>query len=301
MTIQFHCPKCGALIAFTDKHAGQSAKCLTCGQRQIIPEKSGQTPKIIELKVEPEFPLPGFYRAVFVDSWKIFIDKDNLTSLVFVITAVCFKFFLVDVCCMGYLVYFAAWGYLLGFYLQIINETATIGDKMPEIEVGTSITFLLYMVKPILIFAFTVLLIQLPFIIALSFFNDKGVTWETVWETTTILNLVMRGLFIMGLFLFPMAILVAAVLEDLPELLRFDRLFIPVVRAFIPYLVVVGILAAACFIENKAERYATPSILQNTGILAMNLAVQVVAIIAMRSIGLFYRHYACYFGKSWEN
>ena len=90
-----------------------------------------------------------------------------------------------------------------------------------------------------------------------------------------------------------------AVLEDLPELLRFDRLFVPVIRAFIPYLVVVALLSAACFIENKAEQDATPSMLQNAGILAINLAVQVVAIIAMRSIGLFYRHYSCYFSKSW--
>ena len=111
MTIQFHCPKCGSLIAFTDKHAGQSAKCMTCGQQQIIPEKSGQTPQIIEPKVEPEFPLPGFYRAVFVDSWKIFFDKDNLTSLVFVIAAVCFKFFSAGVCCLAVIMYFAAWGY----------------------------------------------------------------------------------------------------------------------------------------------------------------------------------------------
>ncbi len=29
--------------------------------------------------------------------------------------------------------------------------------------------------------------------------------------------------------------------------------------------------------------------------LALNLAVQVVAILTMRSIGLLYRHYACYF------
>jgi len=29
--------------------------------------------------------------------------------------------------------------------------------------------------------------------------------------------------------------------------------------------------------------------------LALNLLVQVVAIYAMRAIGLFYRHYACYF------
>jgi hypothetical protein len=59
--------------------------------------------------------------------------------------------------------------------------------------------------------------------------------------------------------------------------------------------VVVGLLAAACFIENNAEKYEWSSTPQIAGILAINLAVQVIAIIAMRSIGLFYRHYACYF------
>ena len=299
MTIQFHCPKCGSLIAFTDKHAGQTAKCMTCGQKQVIPEKSGQTPQKIEPKVEPEFPLPGFYHAVFIDSWKIFFDKDNLTALVFVIAVVCFRFFSENACCMAFIMYFAAWGYLFGFYLQIINETAAGNDKLPEVEVGTSITFLWYMVKPILTFAFAVFIVQLPFIAALAFFKDKGVTWENIWETRTILNMVLRSLFAAGLFLFPMAILVAAVLEDLPELFRFDRLFVPVIRAFIPYLVVVGLLAAVCFIETNTRQYASLSILNTAGNLAANLAVQVVAIIAMRSIGLFYRHYACYFSKSW--
>ena len=299
MTIQFHCPKCGSLIAFTDKHAGQSAKCLTCGQQQIIPEKSGQTPQKVEPETAPKVPLPGFYHAVFVDSWKIFFDKDNLTALAFVIAAVCFKFFSAGAVCFAFIMYLAAWGYLFGFYLQIINETAAGNDKLPEVEVGTSITFLWYMVKPILTFAFAVFIVQLPFIAALAFFKDKGVTWENIWETRTILNMVLRSLFAAGLFLFPMAILVAAVLEDLPELFRFDRLFVPVIRAFIPYLVVVGLLAVTCFIETNTRQYASLSILNTAGNLAANLAVQVVAIIAMRSIGLFYRHYACYFSKSW--
>ena len=299
MTIQFHCPKCGSLIAFTDKHAGQSAKCLTCGQQQIIPDKSGQTPKKIEPKVELEFPLPGFFHAVFVDSWKIFFDKDNLTAIVFVIAAVCFRFFSAGACCMGFFVYFATWGYLFGFYLQIINETATSGDKLPEIEVGTIITFLGHIFKPIFTFAFTVFIVQLPFIIALAFFKDKGVTWENIWETRTVLNLVMRSLFAAGLFLFPMAILATAVIVDLPELFRLDHLLVPVIRAFIPYLVVVGLLAAACFIETNTRQYESLSMLNTAGDLAVNLAVQVVAIIAMRSIGLFYRHYDCYFSKSW--
>lgn len=299
MTIQFHCPKCGSLIAFTDKHAGQTAKCLTCGQQQIIPEKSGQIPKKIEPKVKPEFPLPGFFHAVFVDSWKIFFDKDNIAALAFVIAVVCFKFFMAGACCTGFFVYFAAWGYLFGFYLQIINETATTGDKLPEIELGTSITFLGHIFKPILTFAFTVFIVQLPFIAALSFFKGEGVTWEHIWETRTALNLFLRLLFAAGLFLFPMTILVAAVLEDLPELFRFDRLFVPAIRAFVPYLVVVGLLAAVCFIETHTRQYESLPILNTAGNLAMNLAVQVVAIIAMRSIGLFYRHYDCYFSKSW--
>jgi hypothetical protein len=296
MTIQFHCPKCGSLIAFTDKHAGQSARCLTCGQQQIIPEKSGQTPQKIKPETEAKIPLPGFYHAVFIDSWKIFFDKDNLTALVFVIAVVCFKFFSAGAFCLAAITYFAAWGYLFGFYLQIINETAAGNDKLPEIEVGTSITFLWYMVKPVLTFAFTVFIVQLPFIIALAFFKDKGVTWENIWETRTALNLVLRSLFAAGLFLFPTAILVAAVLEDLPELFRIDRLIIPVIRAIIPYMIVVGLLAAACFIETNTKQYASLSILNTAGNLAANLAEQVVAIISMRSIGLFYRHYGCYFG-----
>jgi hypothetical protein len=295
MTIQFHCPKCGSLIAFTDKHAGQTAKCLTCGQQQIIPEKSGQTPLKVEPETEPKVPLPGFYRAVFVDSWRIFFDKDNLTAIAFVIAAVCFKFFTAGACCLAFVMYFAAWGYLFGFYLQIINETAAGLDKLPEIELGTSITFLFHIFKPIFVFAFTIFIVQLPFIAAFSFFKGQGATWESIWETRTAMNLFLRTLFAGGLFLFPMAILVAAVIEDLPELLRFDRLFVPVVRAFVPYLVVIGLLAAVCFIETHTRQYASLSILNTAGDLAVNLAVQVVAIIAMRSIGLFYRHYSCYF------
>jgi hypothetical protein len=57
--------------------------------------------------------------------------------------------------------------------------------------------------------------------------------------------------------------------------------------------VVVGLLAAACFIENNAVKYEWSSTPQIAGILVIDMAVQVIAIIAMRSIGLFYRHYAC--------
>lgn len=299
MTIQFNCPKCKSLIAFADKHAGKNARCMNCGEHLIIPEKTGLKAKTIKLKAQPRVPMPGFYHAVFVDSWKIFFDKDNLMALVFVAAAVCFKFFSAGACCMAYVVFFAAWGCLFGFYLKIIYETALIGDKLPEIEVGTSVTFLWYIIKPTFIFVFAAFIVLLPFIIALAFLKDKGVTSENIWQTTTALNMALRLLFITGLFFFPMAILTAAVIEDLPELFRFDRLIIPVFRAFIPYIIVVGLLGAACYIENCTKQYspsANESVLHIAGNLAVNLAEQAVAIIAMRSIGLFYRHYGCYFG-----
>ncbi len=298
MTIQFKCPKCGSLIAFADKHAGKPARCLNCNQRLVIPPKTGEAPQPIEPAPEPEFPMPGFYLAVFVESWKIFIDRQNVTTLAFVTAAVCFKFFSASACCLGYLVFFAAWGYLFGLYLNIISETAIGNDKLPEIEPGTSITFLWHIIRPILAFVFAVLIVQLPLFIALSLFQSYGITWENIWQTPTAVNLVLRALFIAGLFLFPSAILAAAVAEDLPELFRLDRLILHAFRAIVPYTVTVGFLAVACIIESYAKQY-TAEVIQSfvsiAGYLSLNLAEQVVAIIAMRSIGLFYRHYACYF------
>jgi hypothetical protein len=298
MTIKFNCPKCNSLIAFSDRHAGKNAHCLSCGQRFIIPAKSDEKPKIIEPKQEPNLPLPGFYRAVFINSWKIFVNKCNATDLVFVAAAVCFRFFSPGACCLTWFVYFASWGFLLGLYLNIIYTTAVEGDELPEIYIGTSITFLWYIIKPFFIFIFVFAVTQIPLFIALSIFNNKGVTFENIWQTSTGLNLFLRFLFISGLFFFPTAILAAAMLNDITELYHLSRLITPVFKAFVPYLVVVGLLIIACLMEAHTKQFSVTEkdpLLTTVGNLSMNLAVQVVAIIAMRSIGLFYRHFNCYF------
>jgi hypothetical protein len=93
MTIKFYCPNCDALIAFDSKHAGKRAHCTTCGQAFIIPSKDDEKPEKIKPEPERTDPIPGFYRAVFVDTWKIFINPQNATPLVFVIAIVCFRFF----------------------------------------------------------------------------------------------------------------------------------------------------------------------------------------------------------------
>src|SRR3990172_4586183 len=85
MTIEFNCPHCGALIAFDSKHAGQRAKCLKCDQKFLIPSESFQKAEKVAPEPKPrEEPIPGFYRAVFLDSWRIFFRRQSVTPLAFV-------------------------------------------------------------------------------------------------------------------------------------------------------------------------------------------------------------------------
>ncbi len=290
MTIQFFCPSCNDIIGFPDKHAGRRARCTSCGQFFIIPSENYKKPKKVKLQEEKGDPLPGFYRAVFIDNWKLLFDSENLTSLAFVIAVVCFKFFTYGSWCCGNVIPYIVWGWLFGFYLNIIYETAFEIDKLPEINLGTSITFLWYIIKPLFLFSITMAVVQLPFIIRLIMLKEPGLSNDDIIHSEFGL---LHVLFIFGLFLFPIAILTTSVGQTF-TFFRPDYLLGPVFRAFVPYAVTVLLLVAAALLEMRTIQSTGAGLLTTAGHLAMNLAVQVIAIFAMRSIGLFHRHYNCY-------
>ena len=295
MTIEFNCPKCGALIAFDSRHAGKQAKCLTCGQKLIIPEASFKKPKKVAAEPEPKGdPVPGFYRTVFLDSWKLFVNPQNVTPLAFIVAVIGFKFFLAQACCLQFLVPIIVWGLLFGYYLNIIAEAALGGDTLPEVDVGDSITFLWHVIGPILIFFCTLFLVEVPLLVGLWLARDTGVTIENLGRDTTPVHVVLQFLGILGIFLFPSAILATAVGRDF-SFLRPDYLFAPVFRAFGPYVTTILLLLAMWFIQGRTRGFEPGSNIIVARDLALNLAAQVVALFAMRSIGLFYRHYSCYF------
>ncbi len=290
MTIQFFCPNCNDIIGFPDKHAGRRARCTNCGQLFIIPSENYKKPKKVELPEEKGDPLPGFYRAAFIDNWKLFIDPENATSLVFVIALGCFKFFTAGYCCCGFVTHYVAWGWLFGFYLNIIYETAFGIDKLPEIYLGTSVTFLWYIIKPLFLFSVTLAVVQLPFIVRFIILKEQGMSYEDIRHSGFGL---LHIFFIIGLFLFPMAILTTAVGRTF-TLFRPDYLLAPIFKAFFPYLVGVLLLIAAALLETRTTQYTGAAIPITAAHLAINFAVQLIAILAMRSIGLFYRHYNCH-------
>jgi hypothetical protein len=299
MTIQFYCPNCDALIAFDSKHSGKCARCITCGQLFIIPARDNEVPEKIEPEPERADPLPGFYHAVSMDSWKIFVSPANATALLFVTAAVCFKFFTGHTdysftmgafrfqAPVGFVVTIAAWGCLFWYYMEIIYSTAFGMEELPDVYMGGLFGFVWNILKSVYIFFVTLLAVELPCIITILIFKKPQAGWPIISQVLAML----------GLFFFPMVILTISVGREISIVFRPDYIFRTIAKAIRPYLVVAGLLVLVAALQLKTVGYDN---LLGSGVIVVglhllaNLAVQVPAIIAMRSIGLFYKHYNCY-------
>ena len=303
MTIEFNCPYCKALIAFDSKHAGKRARCQTCQQLFFIPSKNDEKPKKFKTKeIEIAEPTPGFYRAVFVESWKIFTTKTNVTPFVFVALVVCVKFFFgflnftltipgrgtsIDLPVpLGTLMTIAAWGALFWYYMQLIYSTAFETEEMPQVYLQDFRTFMWNIIKSVYTFIIILIAVELPYIIAAVIMRKTALEWPPL------LNILKLAC----LFFFPIAILTAAIGKDL-TMLRPDYLLTPVIKAFKPYLVVAALLITVGLLEMHSKQFvpsAKDPFLSIIGNLLLNLIIQVIAIVTMRAIGLFYRHYTCH-------
>jgi hypothetical protein len=296
MTIQFNCPNCHELIAFADKHRGKRAHCATCGQRFVIPLVSDQTPKKIKPAEKKAEPLPGFYRAVFIDNWKLFAGARNVTGLVLVAAAVCFKFFAGHTdyswtfgefrfqAPTGLVITLAAWGCLFWYYMEVISSTALDVEGLPDVYMGGFFGFIWNVTVSLFVFAMLMIVVLLPSII----YRAVSTRTDAVWYV----------LVHVGLFIFPMAILTYSVGRDIGLVFRLDYMLRPIAKALGPYLVVFGLFALTWELQLRTVGYGRLADRGNTVIalhLLANLAVQMIAIMTMRSIGLFYRHYSGYF------
>jgi len=271
---------------------------MTCGQRFIIPAGNKEKSKKIKSPKEKVEPLPGFYRAVFVGSRQLFTNKENNTGLVFIAAAVCLKFFTagmnytmtipgqaysVDLPIpIGHVLHVAVWGFLFWYYMKIIYSIAYEQEKLPDMIVGGFKGLLWRIAKSVYIFIIILFVVELPYVITALILSWMDTEWPVL----------LYALMFAGLFLFPAAILASAVGKDL-TLLRPDYFLVTISRAFRPYLVTAVLFGAAVVLQMHASQYSGQSFAVATGHLLLNFAVQVIILVAMRSIGLFFRHYSC--------
>ena len=300
MTIEFNCPKCNSVIGFADKHAGKRAHCITCGQSFVIPDKNFTKAKKIKAQKEAmSEPIPGFYRAVFIDNWKAFVNPKNVTGIVLILIVTFFKFYNANknfsifiqgnalafdfYIPFGYFCSGLAWGFLFWYYREIIYSTGFDQDDFPEVTLGGFRGLVWKIVESLYTLFVILLVVGLPSIIIFFVFK----------KTFSDMPSLLYALVVLGLFLLPAAVMNIAIGKDL-TLLRTDFLIKQVVRDFIPYVVIFILLSAAIFLQFFAKQYNEEELSKTEFYLILNFAVQMVFLFAIRAIGLFYRHYSCH-------
>ena len=301
MTIEFNCPKCNAVIGFADKHAGKQAHCSTCGQQFIIPDKSFEKAKKIKPLKEKEKaePIPGFYRAVLIENWKIFFNLKNVTPLVFILIVIIFKFF--TACLnfnfsiageemafdfyipLGWVCTAMAWGILFWYYREMIYSTGFDQKDFPEVVLGGFYSLIWKIAQSVYTLFIILLVTGWPAIIAYFIFRNSELESP----------LLLYSLISIGLFLLPAAIMNIAMGRDI-TLLRPDYFLIMIFRDFMPYFVVSILLGAAIVLQVFSRQYNPKDPSGTCWYMLLNFATQMVLVFAMRAIGLYYRHYSCH-------
>jgi hypothetical protein len=306
-TITFYCPKCKYLCAFKDVYAGRRARCLNCNQIFIIPAAENEKVQIIKPpKEEFDDPLPGFYEAVFKYSWRAIFRKQSLATLIFILIMTTLKFFVahldysIAIPCrsggtiaillpVGSIIAGLAWGGIFWCYTEIICATGFDIESLPQVSFGEGFGYLFSVLKSLYSFFIAFVIVFLPAIIAKLIFNMADI--QSNWFILPFI--------VLGIFLFPMAVMIVSISKDLLLLFNLKCFFIPIKKAFRHYLFLAGLFILTGQLQYISLNYGNVAGRPNSVILLHLLAVlaiQILAVFTMRTAGLFYRHFACYFG-----
>jgi DNA-directed RNA polymerase subunit RPC12/RpoP len=300
MEIEFFCPKCFEVLTAEKEQAGKTFDCPHCDYHLIIPKQSFDRAKTYEPEPEITDPIPGFWYAATAGCVKQLTNlKDNLTPLILVAAIIAPKFLFIhfDISLVfpkfvinipiGSAIAIFSWAVLFWYYAQVINAVAFDVAELPNTWMGDIFAFFDTTIKSLFAFAGALLSVQVPTIIVFIIEKKTGVQ-------LTFLKILFANL---GLFFFPVAILSVAVGRDFMLLTTPYKYFTAIKKAFWPYTFTVLLLIVAWFCQFKTKNFhevRSASSLIITLHFVANFAVQLLAISAMRSIGLFYKHFCCY-------
>ncbi len=304
-TITFNCPDCKYLCAFKDIYSGRRARCLRCNQVFIIPDKNGAHARKIKPPKEFDEPLGGFYGAVFKNSLSAIFNKQSLAVLLFILVMTALKFFTVHLDSsftiigrsgakfgfylpVGKIIAVFIWGGIFWCYAEIIYSTAFDVELLPQVTFGGGAGYVISVLKSFYSFAVALIMVLLPAIATNMIFSAVGI--KSKWPVFPFA--------VLGMFLFPMAVLTMSIGRDLTMLLRPDYFFRPIKKAFRHYLFLAGLFIITWQLQYMSVNYGDIAGSPDSMIL-LNLAaagaIQILAIFTMRATGLFYRHFGCFF------
>ncbi|KKK90290.1 hypothetical protein LCGC14_2724560 [marine sediment metagenome] len=296
MSIHFYCPKCKQLCAFDEEHVGKSARCLSCDQHFIIPDKSQTKPTAI--KADPGVPLAGFYREITIGNCKAFVKYSSLTGVVFVIALTALRFFVGHTdysfnlpsfrmqLPIGWIAHILEIGCICWYYIETIRWAILGEDDFPEVNIGQGFELAGDMIKSTYLFLCALIIAVLPFIIVITYLKSHFVD-------SPYLNIALAP----GFCLFPMTLLIFAGGSQLWMGFRPDYVVKPVLKAPFAYAAVVAVIAIACVVQMITPGYG--ELLDHSDLsvglyLLADIGATLLALAAMRTIGLFCKHHTCY-------
>jgi hypothetical protein len=168
--------------------------------------------------------------------------------------------------------------------METISTTMDQWDDFLSPDIGSGFEFIWNMIKTWYLFIVAVFLVEFPFLMLAQWIRNAHIGDPWLWQIT-----------ILGGFpLLPMALLILVSGPQIYSIFRPDYFGIPIVKAFRPYLLVAGIFLLPAWLELITKQYYAVKDQSHLVIalhLAGNLLVANLWLVAMRSIGLFGRHF----------
>jgi DNA-directed RNA polymerase subunit RPC12/RpoP len=320
--------RCGAQFAVTGDIEGRRVKCTKCGHATVYhsevplvetpkqptlvtPRAASPRPPVVHESPKPDrIPelLPTTFGSDILNSLTFFIDPQNLGAWMVVWL---FNLMMLALAAFGlavvswrrvHLAIFAgfvfailAGGWLLSYYMRIVQDAAD-GDELLPQTAGDGLFE--SAVQPLYTFVITWAFLLVPAFLLAAVGARAGVPIPKVLYQIT-------GL--LAAFMWPMAVLCVSV-GGVSALLRADLLVGTILRTPAPYLFVCAFLffaGAAIHFATKAvvvaKTGATPLLSHHpiATALVISLLISYISIVAMRVIGLYYRHFKHRFAWSW--
>jgi hypothetical protein len=222
-------------------------------------------------------------------SFAIVFETENLITFGVIVAINVWSVFLGYAMCFGVVGQFLLSCYLAAFYLSVIRETAGGEDDLPSVWIHSVWDDL---ILPWLQFVISGLIVMLPALLLMIGCLVQGV--QVPWE-------VVAGLAVVGVFFWPIVILGAAIGGGFQGLWP-HTIVQTVLAAPLAFLMIWGVLliAGGLYVfgtHGALLELVLGNILPNRpGAFWMILLISAVvsaysAIVAMRTIGLFYRHF----------
>ncbi len=317
MSIQTYCPKCKSVCGFSDNLAGRRAKCVNCGQLFIVPAEDDGIAVKYDLPIEKGDPLPGFYEAVFKKFFQAIFASSSIGALIFIMFLTCLWYltgwmnFTLNFPCtsggfvsvylpLGHFMTFICWGLIIHVFLDFAYKTSI---DIEHISTTVFLAFVAEEIQEIFMIPYKIcwyaakawypvlcglLVVSLPSIISIGIMELLNCDIPAVrWS-----------LFAAGLIFWPAIFFNIARTQDFISAARLNQVWHIIIDTWPHYL-----FLAAVFLIPAIGMFLMPNIVKVFRIhpllvpaaLGAVCILQLLLLFAMRTTGLFDRHFRdCY-------